>query len=112
MIQSIIDQQAREIDELLRLLNLDPDQYRTDGGSVNLPKVKAALAHPDEYPRLGDVERYQWLQERTVLTGLSGWMGPHQTLNAAVDAARAAEPQSVCPFCGKPYTGRCLCQAG
>ncbi len=52
MIQSIIDQQDREIDELLRLLNLDPDQYRTDGGSVNMLKVRAALNHPDEYPRI------------------------------------------------------------
>ncbi len=93
MIQDIIDQQDREIDELLRLLNLDPDQYRTDGGSVNLPKVKAALAHPDEYPRLADAERYRWLQERVTSTGLAHWMGPHQTLNEAVDAARAALPQ-------------------
>ncbi len=83
------EDQFNESDELLRLLNLDPDQYRTDGGSLNLPKVKAALLHPDEYPKLADAERYRWLQEHTVVTGLSLWMGQHQTLSEAVDAAGA-----------------------
>lgn len=83
------EDQFNELDELLRLLNLDPDQYRTDGGSLNLPKVKAALLHPDEYPKLADAERYRWLQEHTVVTGLSLWMGQHQTLREAIDAERA-----------------------
>lgn len=31
-------------DELLRLLGLDPEEYRTDGGSVNMPKVRETVA--------------------------------------------------------------------
>lgn len=33
-------------DELLRLLGLDPSACRTDGGSINMPKVRAALSTP------------------------------------------------------------------
>lgn len=31
-------------DELLRLLGLDPQECRTDGGSINMPKVRATIA--------------------------------------------------------------------
>lgn len=31
-------------DELLRMLELDPEQYRTDGGRLNLLRIRAALA--------------------------------------------------------------------
>lgn len=34
-----------------------------------------------------DAARFRWLQEHTVATGLSRWMGSTQTLDAAVDAA-------------------------
>jgi hypothetical protein len=91
------EDQFNELDELLRLLNLDPDQYRTDGGSLNLPKVTAALWHPDEYPKLADAERYRWLQEHTVVTGLSLWMGQHQTLREAIDAERATPTVAGAP---------------
>lgn len=30
--------------QLLRMLDLDPEQYRTDGGRLNLLRVRAALA--------------------------------------------------------------------
>jgi transcriptional regulator with XRE-family HTH domain len=46
---------ADEADTLLRAIGLDPDTYRTEGGGLNLPKIKAALAHPGEYPRLSAV---------------------------------------------------------
>ena len=39
-----------EADYLLRALGLDPAQYRTDGGALNLPKIKAAIKHPKDYP--------------------------------------------------------------
>ena len=45
-------QEGEDADELLRLLNLDPDLYRTECGFINLPKVKAALKYPDDYPLL------------------------------------------------------------
>jgi hypothetical protein len=41
-----------------------------------------------------DAERYRWLAERTVSTGLARWMhetGGHQFLDAAIDAARKRE---------------------
>ena len=44
--------QPAEADNLLTELNLDPDTYRTDGGWLNIPKIKAAIANPDDYPRL------------------------------------------------------------
>lgn len=37
-----------------------------------------------------DAVRFRWLQEHTVATGLSRWMGSTQTLDAAVDAAMRA----------------------
>ncbi len=49
-------QEPNEADELLRHLGLDPQTYRTDGGAINRMKVKAALAHPDEYPRMGSMD--------------------------------------------------------
>lgn len=47
---------TNEADELLRYLGLDPQTYRTDGGAINRMKVKAALAHPDEYPRTDSMD--------------------------------------------------------
>lgn len=38
-----------------------------------------------------DAARYRWLQEHTVATGLSRWMGHHQFLDAAIDAAIAEQ---------------------
>jgi hypothetical protein len=52
---SAFKQECDDADELLRLLRLDPEIYRTDGGSINMPKVRAALAHPDEYPMMPNV---------------------------------------------------------
>ena len=45
-------QQPNEADDLLRNLGLDPETYRTDGGSINHLKVKAAILNPSEYPHL------------------------------------------------------------
>ena len=47
-----LKQECRDADELLNLLRLDPERYRTEGGYINLPKVRAALANPDDYPML------------------------------------------------------------
>lgn len=47
-----LNQECKDADELLRLLQLDPETYRTDGGYINLPKVKAAVKYPEEYPHL------------------------------------------------------------
>lgn len=43
-----------DADRLLRHLKLDPERYRTEAGFLNVPKIAAALAHPDQYPRLTD----------------------------------------------------------
>ena len=53
--QAAFDQEVRDADELLRLLNLPPDCYRTDGGYINLPKVKAAVREPWDYPTIEPV---------------------------------------------------------
>jgi hypothetical protein len=41
---------ANEADDLLRKLGLDPECYRTDGGTINHMKVAAAVRNPDKYP--------------------------------------------------------------
>ena len=45
---------AREEDLILTALRLDPERYRTECGYLNVPKIIAAIKHPDEYPRLTD----------------------------------------------------------
>lgn len=47
-----LKQECRDADELLKLLRLDPERYRTEGGYINIPKVRAALANPDDYPMM------------------------------------------------------------
>lgn len=42
----VFTQEVKNANELLRLLNLDPEEYRTDCGYINLPKVKAAVRAP------------------------------------------------------------------
>ena len=49
-------QECRDADELLRILRLDPKIYRTECGYINVPKVKAALANPDDYPMTPNAE--------------------------------------------------------
>ena len=41
-----------DADDLLRRLGLDPERYRTEGGWLNIPKIVAAIKHPDLYPRM------------------------------------------------------------
>lgn len=53
--QAAFDQEIKDSDELLRLLNLPPDRYRTDGGCINLPKVRAAVREPWNYPTIDPV---------------------------------------------------------
>ena len=60
----------RDTDDLLRRLNLDPERYRTECGHLNVPKIIAAIKHPDEYPTLaGDA-----LPQHT--TSADCWCGP------------------------------------
>ena len=58
----------------LRGFGLDASRFYTDGGSLNVAKVKAALTRPDEYAGLylstpadggdaRDAARYRWLRE-------------------------------------------------
>ena len=47
--------QPNEADELLTALGLDPDNYRTDGGWLNIPKIMAAIKSPQDYPHLEHV---------------------------------------------------------
>ena len=49
-------QECLDADELLRILRLDPKTYRTECGYINMPKVRAALANPDKYPMIPNVE--------------------------------------------------------
>lgn len=59
-----------------------------EGCATPTPLRAAITALVDERDALRqDAERYRWLQERTVATGLSRWMGHHQFLSAAIDAA-------------------------
>ena len=39
-----LDKECDDGDELLRMLDLDPATYRTEGGRMNLLKIRAALA--------------------------------------------------------------------
>ena len=51
-----LKQECRDADELLELLRLDPERYRTEGGYINIPKVRAALANPDDYPMMPNLK--------------------------------------------------------
>lgn len=44
-----------------------------------------------------DAERFRWLAEHTVATGLARWVHPFQFLGEAVDARRKAEAASAAP---------------
>ena len=50
-----------EVDAVLVAFGLDPKTYRTDAGFLNVPKIKAAINHPNEYPHLND-ELIVWLE--------------------------------------------------
>ena len=41
-----------------------------------------------------DAERFRWLAERTVATGLARWVNPFQFLTEAVDTRRGAQPST------------------
>lgn len=46
------------------------------------------VSHGEWEALRAEADRYCWLREHTVHTGLSRWMGKHQFLDAAIDAAR------------------------
>lgn len=67
------NQEANDADELLRLLRLDPLIYRTEGGSINMPKVQAALKYPDEYPRMSVPEEGEAEQKIAEIQAKAVW---------------------------------------
>ena len=83
-----------EADELLRCLGLDPQTYRTNGGAINRMKVKAALSHPDEYPRIDSIDAMvnrflTWPVPASVHPdGISGKLGRTGTNLLNADEAR------------------------
>lgn len=46
-------------DEVFEALGLEPDRFRSEGGSVNKGKLRAAILHPADY-----LPSDHWLQER------------------------------------------------
>jgi hypothetical protein len=61
MYRALVDAECRDADELLRLLGFNPEDVRTEGGNINLPKVRAAIKHPADYPlRAPKVEAPTW----------------------------------------------------
>ena len=56
VIENVLREECRDTDELLKIIRLDPAIYRTECGYLNLPKIRAALAHPGDYPMMPDVK--------------------------------------------------------
>lgn len=52
VIEEVLRQEISDVDAILVMIRLDPKIYRTECGYLNLPKIKAALAHPEDYPML------------------------------------------------------------
>lgn len=55
-----LERECDDGDALLRMLELDPEQYRTEGGRLNLLRVRAALADrktPNDRVKRGDPVR-------------------------------------------------------
>jgi len=93
-LRALIEQQAREgwrkecddVDDLCELLGLRSDLYRTDGGSLNLPRIKTALR-----------ERHKQ-QARELASALAGYKEQGERaaqadsdLDALAEKLRAAE---------------------
>jgi len=55
VVEEAFRQECSDSDELLKMIRLDPEIYRTECGYLNLPKIRAALAHPDDYPMMPNV---------------------------------------------------------
>lgn len=56
----------------------------------NNRRAQAAAITIEQAARVrADAERFRWLEEHTVATGLSQWMGHEQFLSVAVDKAMA-----------------------
>lgn len=46
----LFKRECDDADELVRLMGFDPEQYRTDSGSINLPKLRAVAAQAGQVP--------------------------------------------------------------
>lgn len=49
--RAALPQQAQDprCNEVFEALGLDPDRYTTEGGAMNIPKLRATIKHPSEY---------------------------------------------------------------
>jgi hypothetical protein len=91
-VASVADGFARECDdadELLRLLGFEPDDVRTDGGSINLPKVRSLLAERQAEPAPAPADEPPPLPEPAWMTQLCGH-DPHYFYTADQMRARDA----------------------
>lgn len=79
---------ADETDDLLLALGLPPERYRTEGGALNLPKIKAAIQHPDEYPRL---ELADAMAERAIRGALLAAPPPQTAESARLEAGHSVD---------------------
>jgi hypothetical protein len=71
-------------------LLLNPDVHQGIGPSTverGASNTAGADAPPTSLWTLAAAERYRWLREHTVATGISRWMGKHQFLDSAIDEA-------------------------
>lgn len=49
-LKNLLDEETRDSDAVLRYFGLNPDRFRTEFGYLNLPKIRAAIQHPEWYP--------------------------------------------------------------
>jgi hypothetical protein len=107
MYRRLVDAECRVADELLRLLGFNPGDVRTEGGNINLPKVRAAIKHPGDYPPrdmsavvlAAVTERFpRWredIQERFVLgvaDAVRAALSPEVSSHKQGDALQEARP--------------------
>lgn len=97
---------TNEADELLTALNLGPDAYRTDGGWLNIPKIKAAIASPEDYPYIAQpaIQAVTPCQNESMgkhaCTNRAQCWEPCGELGHSAEHARPSE-RNFCGRCGK-----------
>lgn len=96
--RSMFERECDDADELIRLMGLDPEQFRTDGGSINLPKLRAAIAQAGQVPEVGNPkwaigtlrEAVEYLDANS-LNQISSGSVLHRCMRGALDAAAPAQ---------------------
>lgn len=116
-------QETADTDALLTHLGLDRQTYRTDGGWLNLPKIKAALKDPEMYPHIAPQAREMSDDELSVIAKAHNYhfSNKMKSFARAVLAARDAQQTMndrygdgsdhiACGKCGKCVScGDCDC---